>query len=221
MPHPIGNRDLTAGPPSRAWVKVQAVAWDWIAPLGSGVIGVAGLLFGWASSGRSQRQTAALAREGNEHARALASAANEHTRRLEQLRYDQAEHERRQRRLEESSLEIATTVIRLSEAAGATVEAPTLQPGDDREELVRVKALVSLFSVTEVRDGFDQWRDRFDKLRYAVERVAGADDGPVQSVRDLHSTRDMWLRQARDARLKEIDARERLLEIMSKEFRGA
>ena len=52
------------------------MAWEWIAPVGSGVVGVAGLLFGWASSGRSQRLTAALAKEGNAHAQALAQAAN-------------------------------------------------------------------------------------------------------------------------------------------------
>jgi hypothetical protein len=34
-------------------------------------------------------------------------------------------------------------------------------------------------------------------------------------VRDLHSTRDLWRRQAHDARLKEVDAREQFIAALS------
>ncbi|GGJ86954.1 hypothetical protein GCM10010123_15680 [Pilimelia anulata] len=78
-------------------------------------------------------------------------------------------------------------------------------------DLVRVSALVGLHATAAVRAAFEAWRDRLDKLAYAVERERAADVGPVASVRDLHSTRDMWRRQGRDARLRERDARDRLI----------
>jgi hypothetical protein len=184
------------------------VALDWITPVGSGVVAVAGVVFGWASTVRSQRQTADLAREGNRHAQALAEMAGDQARRLEELRYEQAGLDRRAQRLEESYLEIATTVIRLSSTVsdeGETVPA----------DLVRAQVLVGLFAQPEVRDTFDKWLDRFDKLRFALGRQSATDETPPESTRDLHSPRDMWRRQANDARLKEVDARERLMTAMS------
>jgi hypothetical protein len=181
------------------------VAWDWISPIGSGVVGLAGLLFGWASTVRSQRQTAELAREGNRHAQALAESAGEQSRRLEELRAEQAGRDRRERRLEESYLEIATTVIR----ASASVT-------DSADELVRARVLVGLFAQPEVREAFDRWLDSFDKLRFADDRRTAAGAEPADNTRDLRSPRDMWRRQADDARLKEIDARERLIQAMAR-----
>jgi hypothetical protein len=186
------------------------VAWDWVIPAGSAVVGAAGLLFGWASTVRGQRQTAELAREGNRHAQALAESAGEQARRLEEVRFEQAGRERRERRLEESYLEIATTVIRLS-AQGA--DSP---PGDESDELVRARVLVGLFALPDVRETFEAWTDRFEKLRYAQARRSATDETPPKSTRDLQSPRDMWRRQSDDARLKEIDARERLIEAMSR-----
>jgi hypothetical protein len=180
------------------------VAWDWVVPAGSAVVGAAGLLFGWASTVRSQRQTAELAREGNRHAQSLAELAGEQARRLEEVRFEQSGRERRERRLEESYLEIATTVIRLSAL-----------PEDDSDELIRARVLVGLFALPDVREAFEAWADRFDKLRFAEARRSATDDTPPSSTRDLHSPRDMWRRQSDDARLKEIDARERLIEAMS------
>ena len=86
--------------------------------------------------------------------------------------------------------------------------------------MVRAKALIGLFAPAEVRAAFDGWEDRFHKLTYAAGRMrqaaAQADpDRPAGSVRDLHSTRDLWRRQAQDARLKEIDARERFVAALS------
>jgi hypothetical protein len=188
------------------------VAWDWISPVGSGLVGVAGVAFGWATAVGSRRQTAELAREGNRHAQALADTAGEQARRLEELRHEQAGRDRRERRLEESYLEIATIVIRLS--AAAPEEGGTMP--DVPEELVRASVLVGLFAPAAVREAFDKWLDRFDKLRYAVARRSAKDGTTPESTRDLHSPRDMWRRQATDARLKEIDARERLLQAMSR-----
>ena len=88
------------------------MAWDWITPVGSGVVAVAGLVFGRAPSVRSQRQTADLARENNQHARAVAELAGDQARRLEEQRHAQAGSDRRAQRVEESYVEIATTVIR-------------------------------------------------------------------------------------------------------------
>jgi hypothetical protein len=188
------------------------VAWDWITPAGSAVVGAAGLLFGWATTVRSQRQSADLARESNRHAQALAESSGDQARRLEELRYEQSGRDRRERRLEESYLEIATTVIRLSGSAS--------DDGDTRpeavDELVRARVLVGLFALPDVREAFDRWLDRFDKVRFALARRSATDEAPPESTRDLHSPRDMWRRQATDARLKEIDARERLVEAMSR-----
>jgi hypothetical protein len=189
------------------------VAWDWVIPAGSAVVGAAGLLFGWASTVRGQRQTAELAREGNRHAQALAESAGEQSRRLEEVRFEQAGRERRERRLEESYLEIATTVIRLS--AVASPDGDVLPP-DDSDELVRARVLVGLFALPDVREAFERWMDRFDKLRFAQARRSATDETPPTSTRDLQSPRDMWRRQSTDARLREIDARERLIEAMSR-----
>jgi hypothetical protein len=180
------------------------VAWDWITPVGSGVVAVAGLAFGWATTVRSQRQTADLAREGNRHAQALAELSAEQARRLEEVRHEQADGDRRGRRLEESYVEIATTVVR----AGAA-------PPGDPEDLVRARVLVGLFAEVPVREAFDAWLDRFEKLRFALDKQAEAGDEPTESTRDLHSPRDMWRRQATDARLNEVDARERLMAAMA------
>lgn len=180
------------------------MAWDWIAPVGSGVVAVAGLTFGWATSVRSQRQTADLAREGNRHAQALAELAGEQARRLEELRHEQAGGQRRGQRLEESYVEVATTVVRVSSA-----------PSPDSEDLVRARVLVGLFAEAPVREAFDAWLDRFEKLRYALGKQSEAGDEPTESTRDLHSPRDMWRRQANDARLNEVDARERLMTAMA------
>lgn len=188
------------------------MAWDWIGPAGSGLVGVAGVVFGWATAVGSRRQTAELAREGNRHAQALADAAGEQALRLEEIRHERADRNRRESRIEESYLEIATIVIRLSAAApeegGAMPDVP--------DELVRARVLVGLFAPTPVRDAFDNWLDRFDKLRFALARRSATDEAQPESTRDLHSPRDMWRRQARDARLKEVDARERLLQAMSR-----
>jgi hypothetical protein len=198
------------------------VAWEWIAPVGSGVVGVAGLVFGWAASGRSQRLTAALARESNAHAQALAKAANDHSRHLEELRYDHGERDRQRRRLEESYLEVATTVIRVSDAMREFLDDPDPAgvPADSRDELVRARALLGLFSAPEVRAAFDRWEDRLHTLTYSADRMRQAagqvdPDRPPDSVRDLHSTRDLWRRQAQDARLKEVDAREHFIAALS------
>ncbi|WP_250006283.1 hypothetical protein [Actinoplanes sp. M2I2] len=176
---------------------------DWLTPIGGGVVALAGILFGWATSVRSQRQTAGLAREGNRHAQALAELAGEQARRLEELRYAQAGGDRRDRRLEESYVEIATTVVRVS----------TTEAGD--EDLVRARVLVGLFAEPTVREAFEAWLERFEKLRFALTKQSEAGDEPLGSTRDLHSPRDMWRRQANDARLKEVDARERLLTAMA------
>ena len=184
------------------------MAFDWITPVGSGVVAVAGLVFGWATSVRSQRQTADLAREGNRHAQALAELAGDQARRLEELRHDRAGGDRRGQRLEESYVEVATTVIRLSSTVSDA-------GGTDLEELVRARALVALFAEPGVRESFEAWLDRFDKLRYALGRQSEAAEAPGEGVRDLHSPRDMWRRQAADARLKEVDARERLTTAMA------
>jgi hypothetical protein len=184
------------------------VALDWITPVGGGVVAVAGVVFGWASTVRSQRQTADLAREGNRHAQALAELAGDQARRLEELRYEQAGLDRRAHRLEESYLEIATTVIRLSSTVSDEGET-------EPDDLVRARVLVGLFAQSEVQAAFDDWLDRFDKLRFALGRQAETDETPPASTRDLHSPRDMWRRQANDARLREVDARERLIAAMS------
>ena len=178
------------------------MAWDWVTPVGSGVVAVAGLAFGWATSVRSQRQTAELAREGNRHAQALAELTGSQARGLEQLRHTQSGTDRREQRLEESYVEIATTVIRAS-----------ADPADS--DLVRSRVLVGLFAEPPVQEAFEAWLDRFDKLRYALGKHAGAGDEPVASTRDIHSPRDMWRRQADDARIKEVEARERLMSAMA------
>ncbi len=180
------------------------MAREWIAPVGSGVVAVAGIAFGWASAVRSQKQTADLARQNNLHAQALAELTGEQARRLEQQRHTQAGADRQGQRLEESYVEIATTVVRLS--AASTV---------DPDDLVRARMLVGLFAEAPVREAFDNWSDSFDKLRYALDKQAEAGDEPTASTRDLHSPRDMWRRQATDARLKEVDARERLMTAMA------
>jgi hypothetical protein len=188
------------------------VATDWITPVGSGVIALAGLVFGWASTVRSQRQTGELAREGNRHAQALAELAGEHARELERVRHEQAARDRGEQRLEQSYMEIATTVIRL----GATVSDSGETVPDD---LVRARMLVGLFAAPAVREAFDKWLDRFEKLRYALGRQSATADEEPESTRDLHSKRDMWRRQATDARLKEVDARERLMAAMAADLR--
>jgi hypothetical protein len=204
-----------------------AMAWEWVASVSSGAIGVAGVLFGWSSSRHSEQQTEALAEQGNRHARAMAELSNEHSRQLEQLRHEQAERERRRQRLEESYLEIATSVIRLSEAMRELIDkarpGEPLDPPQYREELVRARALLSLFSVDEVRERFDAWEDQFHKLTYAVGRLVVAGEGrdasqAVENVRDLHSAWDLWRRQTQDSRLREVDARERLLAAVSGRF---
>ena len=192
-----------------AGVCCGAVGWDWITPAGSAAVAVAGVVFGWATAVRSQRQTADLAREGNRHAQALAELSGDQERRLEELRHEQAARARRELRLEESYVEVASTVIRLSSTvseAGETVAA----------ELVRAQVLVGLFAQPEVRETFDKWLDSFDKLRFALGKQATADEKPPASTRDLHSPRDMWRRQAADSRLKEVDARERLIAAMAR-----
>ena len=83
---------------------------DWITPVGSGVVAVAGLTFGWASTVRSQRQTAELAREGNRHAQALAELTGAQALGLERLNHERLARDRH----EQSYVEIATTVVRLS-----------------------------------------------------------------------------------------------------------
>jgi len=188
------------------------VATDWITPVGGGVVALAGLVFGWATTVRGQRQTAELAREGNRHAQALAELAGEQARRLESLRDEQAGRDRRLRRLEESYVEVATSVVRLS----ATVA----EPGDGvPEDLVRARVLVGLFARAGVREAFDPWLDSFEKLRFALRRQAEAEEAtggvPEESVRDLHSPGNLWRRQAGDARLREVDARERLMAAMA------
>jgi hypothetical protein len=206
---------LSAAPVGRAdggkrWaVSCAAVAMDWVTPAGSGVVAVAGLVFGWATTVRSQRQTAELAREGNRHAQALAELTGDQQRRLEVLRQEQAGRDRRERRLEESYVEVATAVVRLS----ATVEGI----GDGQpEDLVRARVLVGLFARGDVRDAFDNWLDSFDKLRFALARqLETVPEAPPASVRDLHSPTDLWRRQAGDARLREVDARERLMAAMA------
>ncbi|MBU2664969.1 hypothetical protein KOI35_15810 [Actinoplanes bogorensis] len=180
------------------------MAWDWVTPVGSGVVAVAGLVFGWATSVRSQRQTAELAREGNRHAQALAELAGSQARGLEQLRHTQSGTDRRELRLEDSYVEIATTVIRAS-----------VDPAGSADDLVRARVLIGLFAEAPVREAFEAWLDSLDKLRYAVGKQSEAGDEPVASTRDIHSPRDMWRRQADDARIKEVEARERLMTAMA------
>jgi hypothetical protein len=192
-----------------------AVANEWITPVGGGVVALAGLLFGWATSVRSQRQTAELAREGNTHARALAELAGEQARRLEEARQEKAARDRWEQRLEESYVEVATAVVRLS----ATVA----EIGDGvPEDLVRARVLVGLFGQPEVQETFARWLDVFDKLRFALGRQAESESAaggvPPTSVRDLHSPSDLWRRQARDASLNEADARERLMAAMASDL---
>jgi hypothetical protein len=189
------------------------VATDWITPVGGGVVALAGLVFGWASSVRSQRQTAELAREGNRHAQALAELAGTHARELERMRHEQAGGDRWEQRLEQSYVETATTVIRLSSTVTDTGETVP-------DDLVRARMLVGLFATPEVRDAFDAWLDRFEKLRFALGRQAEAGDEAPASTRDLHSKRDMWRRQATDARLNEADAQEQLMAAMAADLRS-
>jgi hypothetical protein len=100
-------------------------------------------------------------------------------------------------------------VVRLSYAAG--------ENGDGSpEDFVRARVLVGLFARGDVREAFDHWLDRFDKLRFALGRQSETEpEAPPASVRDLDSRTDLWRRQARDARLKEVDARERLMTAMA------
>jgi len=221
-----------------------AVAWEWVASASSGVVGVAGIVFGWSAGRRSQQQTEALAEQGNRHARAMAELADQHAQRLEQLRHEQAERERRRLRLEESYLEMATTVIRLSEEMRQLLDEARpgrpLSPPEHREALVRARALLSLFAAGEVRDRFGAWEEQFHKLAYAVGRLASAareaageaardaageaageaagkpEAGPAaRGAEDPRGAWHLWRRQAQDSRLREVDARERLLDVVS------
>jgi hypothetical protein len=179
---------------------------DSITAVASGVVALAGLVFGWATTVRSQRQTAELAREGNRHAQALAELAGRHARELEQVRHDQGTRDRWEQRLEDSYMEIAITVIRVGEAA-------------ENGDLVRARMLVGLFATPDVREAFDKWLDRYEKLRFALDRREATGDEESESTRDLHSKHDMWKRQARDARFKLVDAQERLLAAMADDLR--
>jgi hypothetical protein len=180
---------------------------DWITPVGGSVVAVAGLVFGWASTVRSQRQTAELARENNRHAQALAELSGEQALALERL-----DHERRARdQHQQSYVEIATTVVRLSTTV--TDEGVTAP-----EELVRARVMAGLFARPPVRALFDDWLACFDRLRFALERRSASGDDPPPSTRDLQSPRDMWRRQGNDARLREVEARERLITAMAAEL---
>jgi hypothetical protein len=207
-----------------------AVAWEWVASVSSGMVGVAGIIFGWSAGRRSQQQTEVLAEQGNRHAHAMAELGNQHARQLEQLRHDQAERERWRLRLEESYLEIATTVIRLSELMRELLDTARrgqpLSPPESREALVRARALLSLFAAGEVRDRFSTWEDQFHKLTYAVGRLASAGEEhdigqPAQAPGNPRSAWNLWRRQAQDSRLREVDARDRLLSVVSEQMSPA
>jgi hypothetical protein len=179
---------------------------DWVTPVGSGVVAVAGVVFGWATTVRGQRQTAELSRESNHHAQALARLSGEHSLALQRLHHEQVLHDRR----EQSYVEVATTVVGLS-----TTDAHS------PDDLVRARVMVGLFAEQPVREAFEHWIDSFEKLRFALSRESASGEQAPASVRDVHSPRDMWRRQATDARLKEVDARDRLLATMAAVLSGA
>jgi|SRR5688500_13124199 hypothetical protein len=177
---------------------------EWAAAVGGFVVAVAGLAFSWFTSRRGEAQTAALARANNEHSRALTDLTYAHSRSLELMRYEQQEQEQRRLRSAEAYLEIAEIVIR----AARNVEAPSEERSAHDDGLTRALALVLLYAGPTVKGAFEGWYDRYQKVVFAVDRL--------HEAREREESDTLWRPQVRDGRLREADARERLLTAMAR-----
>jgi hypothetical protein len=194
------------------------MAWDWLSPAVSGVVGVGGLFFGWLSGKQSRDQAERLARHNDDHARLMAEQRDTHARALEEdrRRHEQrmVEEERRQHRLAEAYLEIMTTTIQTGNALR----------GDDgplvvREDLVRSTALADTFASPEVLGLFESWRDTVYRVLDADVRLKANADVDETG----HTAVDMrlhWRRQVRDLRLREADKRKALADMVAAELRA-
>jgi hypothetical protein len=176
---------------------------EWTSAVGGFIVAVASLAFSWYTSRRSEAQTAALARANNEHGRALAELTYAHARSLELMRYEQQGQEQRRVRSAEAYVEIAEIVIH----SARNVEAPPEERPAHDEGLTRALALVSLHAAPAVKDAFDGWHDRYQKVVFAVDRL--------HKTGDREEPDTLWRPQVRDGKLREADARERLLAAMA------
>jgi hypothetical protein len=194
------------------------MAWDWLSPAVSGLVGVAGLYFGWLSGKQSRDHAERLARHNDEHARLMAEQRDAHARALEEDRrhHEQrmGEEERRQQRLAEAYLEIMTTVVRTGQALRSD-EGPALV----REDLVRATAVSETFASLEVRALFESWRDLVYRVLEADARLKANADAEETG----HTAVDLrlhWRRQVRDLRLREADSRRALADLVATELRA-
>lgn len=183
---------------------------EWVSAAGGTVIAALGLAFGWHANRRARAQTAALAQANNEHSRALAELTYTHARSLETMRHEQQAREHRRLQVADAYEEIAQIVIgsaREMDAGGRPAE------GDG---FIRALALVALHADPPIREAFDGWHDRYQKLLFAAERLAKAQEMPSSGGGAEHDgTTETWRLQVRDGRLREADARERLLTTMA------
>jgi len=186
------------------------VVTEWVAAAGGTVVAALGLAFGWYTNRGAQAQTAALAQANNEHSRALAELTYTHARSLETMRYEQQAREHRRVRVADAYEEIAQIVIgsaRELDAGGRSAE------GDG---FSRALALVALHANPPIREAFDGWHERYQKLLFAAERLARAQEISSSGGGPEHDrTTETWRMQVRDGRLREADARERLLSTMA------
>jgi hypothetical protein len=68
------------------------MAWDWLSPAVSGLVGVAGLYFGWLSGKQSRDHAERLARHNDQHSRLMTEQRDAHARAVEE---DRRRHEQR------------------------------------------------------------------------------------------------------------------------------
>ncbi|MGI5211577.1 hypothetical protein [Plantactinospora sp. CA-290183] len=196
------------------------MASDWWTPAISGIVGFGGLLFGWLTGRQSRQQAEALAEQNNQHALRLAQEATRQALHLEELRVTFAARERHREKLEAFYLEISMLVLQSSELVGDAESGPP--PAEPirlpEEELTRARSTASLYFPRPVAATFDAWYERLTKVHYAMERQAASAREPEQGG-GSDAARQAWRRQARDARLREADARNELMTALAEQVR--
>jgi hypothetical protein len=143
------------------------MAWEWVAPVVTGAVGLGGIVFTWLTGKQSRDQALATLRQQLGHDRLQAREARE------------------QERLESAYLEL----LKMAEQAGvwAQMVYPVFQSGQppntplpSLDVQADAAALVAAFGTDEIREKTQAWQSVVKEMIAAAEQVAWEDAHPTQ-----------------------------------------
>lgn len=175
---------------AHTWV----MAWEWVAPMATGITGIAGVTFTWLAGHQGRRHAEEVARQNSTAQRALT----------------------REARQAEAYLEILTLTNAMTAAVAQLTAIYRDRPNPDLPALdkqVEVSAMVGLYGSQVVRDAYQKWFEYVKTLLQNHEEITTNLKRPIDNNRNP----DLW-QQQEVARKAMRETADKLRELMNGEL---